>query len=113
MAGSRSANAGARQTNLQTIDSLPPPTRGQENDAAGERFAVTEIEFQLRTARAISAASPAKAIGFVLCALSLTVDARLRFLIAPALSALERNDAEAAKKWLDRACEYEQARRSR
>lgn len=74
---------------------------------------MTEIEFQLRTARALSPASPARAIGFALCALSLTVDARLRFLIAPALSALERDDAEAANKWLDRACEYENARRSR
>jgi hypothetical protein len=41
----------------------------------GGALAVTEIEFQLRTARALSGVSPARAIGFILCALGLTVDA--------------------------------------
>jgi hypothetical protein len=43
--------------------------------------------------------------------LSVTADPRLRILMAPALSALERKDAAAARKWLDRACKYEEARR--
>jgi len=56
---------------------------------------------------------PDKATDFVLDALGQTVDPRLRHLIEPALAALGRNDAIAARKWLDRACEYERARRER
>jgi hypothetical protein len=54
---------------------------------------------------------PDKATDFIYDALALTVDLRLRHLIGPALAALERNDATAARKWLDRACEYERAGR--
>jgi hypothetical protein len=31
----------------------------------------------------------------------------------PALSALERHDAEAARKWLDRATEHHEAKRTK
>jgi hypothetical protein len=72
---------------------------------------LTELEFALRTARALVSTLPDKAINFVGDALARTVDPRLRHLIQPALSALGRNDAIAARKWLDRACEYERARR--
>jgi hypothetical protein len=74
---------------------------------------LTELEFALRTARALVSTFPDKATDFVLDALGQTVDRRLRHLIEPALAALGRNDAIAARKWLDRACEYERARRER
>ena len=73
--------------------------------------ALTELEFALRTARALASTLPDKAIDFVVNALGRTVDPRLRHLIEPALAALGRKDATAARKWLDRACEYERARR--
>jgi hypothetical protein len=72
---------------------------------------MTELEFLLRTARALVSTSPEKATNFALNSLGQTVDPRLRHLIGPALSALERKDATAARKWLGRACEYERARR--
>jgi hypothetical protein len=72
---------------------------------------MTELEFMLRTARALVSTFPEKAIDFVLNSLGQTIDPRLRHLIGPALSALERKDATAARKWLDRACEYERTRR--
>ncbi|MGC2199181.1 MAG: hypothetical protein WA633_03400 [Stellaceae bacterium] len=74
---------------------------------------VTEFEFLLRSARALSPATPEQALGFLVRALDHTVDPRLRFLMTPALSALERRDPAAARKWLDRACEYERARHDR
>ena len=72
---------------------------------------VSEVEFLLRSARALLPVQPEPAYHFLSRALSVTVDARLRFLMAPALSALARKDAAAARKWLDRACEYEETRR--
>ena len=72
---------------------------------------VTKFEFLLRTARALVSTSPEKATNFVLNSLGQTVDPRLRHLIGPALSALARKDATAARKWLGRACAYERARR--
>jgi len=72
---------------------------------------VTELEFALRTARALVSTLPDKATDFVANALAGTVDPRLRHLIGPALAALGRDDAIAARKWLDRACKYERARR--
>ena len=72
--------------------------------------ALTELEFVLRTARALVTTFPDKAETFATNALALTVDRRLRTLIQPALAALGRNDTIAARKWLDRACEYERAR---
>jgi hypothetical protein len=74
---------------------------------------MTEAEFALRTARALASTSPDKATNFAATALARTVDPRLRYLIEPALVALGRNDAIAARKWLDRACEYDRARRER
>jgi hypothetical protein len=74
-------------------------------------WALTDLEFALRTARALVSTLPDKAIGFVATALRETVDPRLRHLLLPALAALERNYVPAARKWLDRACEYEAARR--
>ena len=76
-------------------------------------FALTDLEFALRTARALVSTLPDKATSFVADALARTVDPRLRHLIEPALAALGRNDVTAARKWLDRACEYEAARRER
>jgi hypothetical protein len=72
---------------------------------------MTELEFLLRTARALVSTFPEKATNFVLNSLGQTVDPRLRYLIGLALSALERKAATAAGKWLGRACEYERARR--
>jgi hypothetical protein len=74
---------------------------------------LTELEFVLRTARALVSTFPDKATSFATNALALTVDPRLRTLIQPALAALERNDTIAARKWLDRACEFECTRRER
>jgi hypothetical protein len=71
---------------------------------------LTELEFVLRTARALVSTFPDKATNFATNALALTVDRRLRTLIQPALTAMGRNDTIAARKWLDRACEYERAR---
>lgn len=75
--------------------------------------ALTDLEFALRTARALVSTLPEKATSFVADALARTVDPRLRHLIEPILAALGRNDVTAARKWLDRACEYEEARRER
>jgi hypothetical protein len=75
--------------------------------------ALTEIEFALRTARPLASTFPDKATNFVANALRQTVDPRLRHLLEPALAALGRNEVIAARKWLDRACEYERARRER
>ena len=74
---------------------------------------MTEAQFKLRTARALASTFPDRATNFVADALARTVDPRLRHLIEPALVALARNDAIAACKWLDRACEYDRARRER
>jgi hypothetical protein len=73
--------------------------------------ALTEIEFALRTARALASTFPDKATNFVVNALRQTVDPRLRHLLEPALAAFGHNEVIAACKWLDRACEYERARR--
>ena len=72
---------------------------------------MTEIEFLLRTARALLPAFRTQAMGLISRALDLTSDPRLRFLLTPALSALQRNEAKVARNWLDRACDYEQTRR--
>jgi hypothetical protein len=79
----------------------------------GKAASLTELEFVLRTARALVSTFPDKATNFVTNALTLTVDPRLRNLVQPALAALGRNDTIAASKWLDRACEYELARREK
>ena len=78
-----------------------------------EHMLVTRAEFTLRTARALLPARPERALVFINRALAETVDPRLRNLISPALSMLERNNVEAAGRWLDRAIEYERARRVR
>jgi hypothetical protein len=75
--------------------------------------ALTEIEFPLRTARVLASTFPDKATYFFVNALGQTVDPRLRHLLEPALAALGRNEVIAARKWLDRACDYERARRER
>jgi hypothetical protein len=72
---------------------------------------VTELQYLLRTARALLPAFPEKAEGFVVRAASLTVDPRLRFLITPGLAAIDRGDA--ARKWLERACAYQEQRLAR
>ena len=82
---------------------------GMVNTQSG--FALTDLEFALRTARALVSTLPDKATSFVADALARTVDRRLRHFIESALAALGRNDVTAARKWLDRACEYEAARR--
>ena len=87
------------------------PFSGMVN--AGLGSALTEIEFALRTARALASTFPDKATNFVVNALGQTVDPRLRHLLEPALAARGRNEVIAARKWLDRACEYERARRER
>jgi hypothetical protein len=74
---------------------------------------VTELQYLLRTARALLPAFPEKAEGFVVRAASLTVDPRLRFLITPGLAAIDRGDAAAARKWLERACAYQEQRLAR
>jgi hypothetical protein len=71
---------------------------------------MTEIEFLLSIAKTLLPGRPAQALEFVARALGVTHDPRLRLLILPAISALERRDAEAARKWLDRAAEHHQAR---
>jgi hypothetical protein len=57
---------------------------------------VSDVEFALRTARALLPAYPEKAVVFVNRALAGTLDPRLRFRIAPALTMIEQNNAEAA-----------------
>ena len=52
-----------------------------------------------------------KAAVFINRAFGETVDKRLRFLLQPAVEALERGDLEAVAKWLDQAILYEQSRR--
>lgn len=54
--------------------------------------AVTELEFALRTARALLSALPDKATDFFANTLARRVDPRLRHLIEPALAALGRDD---------------------
>ena len=71
---------------------------------------MTDIEFLLGIAKSLLPGRPAQASEFVARALSLTHDPRLRLLILPAISALERDDAEAACRWLDRAAEHHRAR---
>ena len=73
---------------------------------------MTDVEFALRTARALLPAYPEKALVFVNRALADTVDPRLRFLVSPALTMIENNNAEAGIRWLDRALNYERARRA-
>jgi hypothetical protein len=84
------------------------PFSGMVNTELGS--ALTEIEFVLRTARALVSTFPDKAANFVVNALGQTVDPRLRHLLEPALATLGRNEAIAARKWLDRACGYERGR---
>lgn len=74
---------------------------------------MTEIEFLLRIAKILLPGRPAQAAMFASRVLSLTDNPHLRFLILPAISALERRDAEAGGKWLDRAAEQHQAMRTR
>jgi hypothetical protein len=77
------------------------------------RVVVTDVEFALNTARALLPAYPEKAAVFVNRVLADTADPRLRFLVSPTLSMIEHDDMEAAIRWLDRAVNYEQARRAR
>jgi hypothetical protein len=71
---------------------------------------VSDVEFCLGTARALMP-NLEKAAVFINRAFAQTVDQRLRFLLQPAIEAIERRDLEAAAKWLDRAILYEQSRR--
>jgi hypothetical protein len=61
---------------------------------------VTELEFALRTARALLSTLPDKATDFVANALARTVDPRLRHLIEPAPAALGRDDALASSAFI-------------
>ena len=72
---------------------------------------MTEVEFLSRTARALLPGEPQHAVGFTYRALGLTVDPRLRSLTTPAVS-LQRDDAAAARRCLDRAVDYDQTRRT-
>ena len=74
---------------------------------------VTEIEFCLRTARALLPTKPDRALIFLNRILADTVDPRLRSLVTPVLTMIDRNDLEAAGRWLDRALRYDEARRAR
>jgi hypothetical protein len=96
---------------LEPRKRISVPVLGYVNAELGS--ALTEIEFALRTARALASTFPDKATNFVVNALRQTVDPRLRHLLEPALAALGRNEGIVARKWLDRACEYERARRER
>jgi len=73
---------------------------------------VTDVEFALQTARALLPTFPEKALLFLNRALAATVDPRLRSLVSPALTAIERSDADAAIRWIDRALNYDQTRRA-
>ena len=73
---------------------------------------MTDVEFALHTARALLPAYPDKAAVFINRVLVDTADPRLRFLVSPALTMIENNNSEAAVRWLDRALNYEQARRA-
>ena len=94
---------------MEPRKTISVPFSGMVNAELGS--ALTEIEFALRTARALASTFPDKATNFVVNALRQTIDPRLRHLLEPALAALGRNEVIAARKWLDRACEYEHARR--
>jgi uncharacterized protein HemY len=72
---------------------------------------MTEIEFLIGIAKTLLPWRPAQAAKFVSKALSLNHDPRLRFLLLPAQTALQRRDVEAARKWLDRVTKYLQTRR--
>jgi hypothetical protein len=71
----------------------------------------TDVEFCLQVARVLLP-DLEKAAVFVRRSLAHTVDQQLRFRVLPALAAIERKDAGAAARWLDRAINYEQSRRS-
>ena len=71
---------------------------------------MSDIEFCLGIARALMP-NLEKAPVFINRVLAETMDPRLRFLLQPAIEAIERGDLEAAAKWLDRAVLYEQSRR--
>ena len=73
---------------------------------------MSDVEFCLSIARVLLP-NLEKAAVFVNYALAETVDQRLRFLLQPVLDAIERKDAEATARWLDRAISYEQSRRAR
>ena len=71
---------------------------------------MTEAEFAFRTARALLPAFRDQTANFIQRVISSTIDPRLRNLVIPIPSLLEQNNTEAAKRWLDRALEYERAR---
>jgi hypothetical protein len=71
---------------------------------------VSDVQFCVSMARALLP-NLEKAAVFVKRAIADTVDQRLRFHLLPVLSAIARNDAEAAARWLDRAISYERSRR--
>jgi hypothetical protein len=52
-----------------------------------------------------------KAAVFINRVFAETTDQQLRFLLQPAIEAIERSDLEAAAKWLDQAVLYAQSRR--
>jgi len=72
---------------------------------------VSDVEFCLGIARALMP-NLEKATVFINRAFVETVDQRVRFLLQPAIEAIERGDLEAAAKWLDQTILYEQSRRS-
>ena len=73
---------------------------------------VTDIEFCLRTARALLPTKPEKAAIFVKRVVAETADPRLRFLVSPVLLMIQEKDVEAAGRWLERALSYHEARRA-
>ena len=79
---------------------------------AGIGMVVTDAQFCLRTARALSPIRPELAASFVNRVVNATVDPRRRNLAAPIPSIIRRNDFKSAFCWIDRALEYERSRRA-
>jgi hypothetical protein len=63
---------------------------------------MSEVEFYLGIARALMP-NLEKAAVFINRVFAKTVNQRLRFLLQPAIEAIERRDVESAAQWLDRA----------
>lgn len=71
---------------------------------------MSDVEFFLGIARALMPNLKKTAV-FINRVFAEATDQRLRFLLQPAIEAIEMRDPEAAAKWLDRAILYEQSRR--
>lgn len=74
---------------------------------------MTQIEFLVRTARALLPGLPDQALGFLVNAAAVTADPRLGHRLRRAVSKLEEGDPGAARRLLDRAVEYLDARTNR